>query len=482
MASELGTRAAELQKRLGKKATFEEAASELASIIRSSADASPTDRDALYQAASRAFTLLQTRYGDQCVGLWRAGERTLAAAVELCSQNSEDDARRAHLRGCLARAREVLAEDEQLEPRAAATAISAANGASTRRAAPFLFEGQLSHPAPAAPLSAGLALPDLLTRWDVLPFPHAAEALLAAARQADGAGGGSMEGGDAGHRGDGGQPPPVPAGARPVADSGPPQSSGGTSMPSGAGRVIGGGVAGGGGDPAGGVDGGGNSGGDEVEGDGEGGQQASPQGQEPPAALHPAQAGLDTPRAPRMPRTTSPENSGGDARGGAGAGPHGGGGGVASLQDLLGRRQGEDDLTFERRIMDQLWAMVTQDVIGGNRHDGDSPGLHEAILQSLAAAQALGPQSRPAAKSEVRALRVVEVNDAFLAQLGRDENGAGPECAVCKEPFVVGDADVQQMPCNTRHIFHSACLAPWLVCGSSCRCGGSWGSLLVAVG
>ncbi|CAA7394991.1 unnamed protein product [Spirodela intermedia] len=81
----------------------------------------------------------------------------------------------------------------------------------------------------------------------------------------------------------------------------------------------------------------------------------------------------------------------------------------------------------------------------------------EASLQEIGA----GPRRQPAASKEVVAnLPIINVTHEIIARLGRDT-----ECAVCRENLVIDDS-MQELPCN--HLFHPACLKPWLDEHNSC--------------
>jgi len=41
------------------------------------------------------------------------------------------------------------------------------------------------------------------------------------------------------------------------------------------------------------------------------------------------------------------------------------------------------------------------------------------------------------------------------------------QCSICTEVLRVGD-QVQQLPCHSSHLFHPACLAPWLSKSNAC--------------
>ena len=127
-------------------------------------------------------------------------------------------------------------------------------------------------------------------------------------------------------------------------------------------------------------------------------------------------------------------------------------------------------------------------------------GLEEALRASLEEEGALhGPP--PAAKAAVKALVRERLTAERLEQLG----GAGVQCSVCRsvprhvllfegvrldrkwldavrhiwympdfgscrrrrEELVAG-VEIQLMPCNDHHVYHPACLAPWLQEHNSC--------------
>ncbi|ONK66030.1 uncharacterized protein A4U43_C06F3450 [Asparagus officinalis] len=136
-----------LQKKLGKKQSFEEAVSSIRSLLRDHyASSSPSLRKSIYAAVSRVATVLQTRY--TAPGFWLAGLRLFEQAEGLTSDRSEKE----HLKKCIARAREHL-NDMESEPPA-----SNIRQPDSR----YLFEGHLTvQPEPAPP--AWLVAQNMLT-------------------------------------------------------------------------------------------------------------------------------------------------------------------------------------------------------------------------------------------------------------------------------------------------------------------------------
>lgn len=91
--------------------------------------------------------------------------------------------------------------------------------------------------------------------------------------------------------------------------------------------------------------------------------------------------------------------------------------------------------------------------------------LEEALIASLADAEGgVGATGAPAAsKHAVKSLVREQLTGQRLQQLG----GSGTECAVCREDLQVGE-QIQIMPCNSNHVYHPDCLAPWLKEHNSC--------------
>ncbi|KAI3920627.1 hypothetical protein MKW92_020988 [Papaver armeniacum] len=119
----------DLQKQIGKKQMFEEAVSNIKSLmIENYSSASPSLRKLIYTVVCRVATVLQTRY--TAPGFWFAGKELFEQAERLVTESSE----RQHLKSCIARAREHLHEKEN-QPE-----VSESNGGPSR----YLFEGHLT--------------------------------------------------------------------------------------------------------------------------------------------------------------------------------------------------------------------------------------------------------------------------------------------------------------------------------------------------
>ncbi|WOL17174.1 E3 ubiquitin-protein ligase [Canna indica] len=136
-----------LQRKLGKKQSFEEAVSSIASLVRSRyPSASPSLRRSMYSTVCRVATVLQTRY--TAPGFWLMGLRLFEEAENLVTEPSE----RENVKRCITRAREHLNEMESEVP------LSDRTPAESR----YLFEGHLTvEPEPAPP--AWLVAQNLLT-------------------------------------------------------------------------------------------------------------------------------------------------------------------------------------------------------------------------------------------------------------------------------------------------------------------------------
>ncbi|DBB00685.1 TPA: hypothetical protein ACH3X3_002358 [Trebouxia sp. C0006] len=98
-------------------------------------------------------------------------------------------------------------------------------------------------------------------------------------------------------------------------------------------------------------------------------------------------------------------------------------------------------------------------------HQAYTQRLEEALIASLADAEGANPAAGapPASKHAVKSLVREKLSGERLQQLG----GAGTQCAVCREDLQVGE-EVQIMPCNSNHVYHPNCLAPWLKAHNSC--------------
>ncbi|XP_008797364.1 E3 ubiquitin-protein ligase AIP2 [Phoenix dactylifera] len=136
-----------LQKKLGKKQSFEEAVSSISSLLRDRySSSSPSLRKSIYSTICRVATVLQTRY--TATGFWLAGLRLFEEAEGLVTESSEKE----HMKKCIARAREHLHEMESEIP------VSNRGPTDSR----YLFEGHLTvEPEPAPP--AWLVAQNLLT-------------------------------------------------------------------------------------------------------------------------------------------------------------------------------------------------------------------------------------------------------------------------------------------------------------------------------
>lgn len=134
-----------LQKKLGKKQSFEEAVSSIQSLVRDHyASSSPSLRQSIYSTVCRVATVLQSRY--TAPGFWLAGLRLFVLVEGMISEKSQKE----HLNKCIARAREHLHDVENEVP------------APRQPDSRYLFEGHLTvQPEPAPP--AWLVAQNLLT-------------------------------------------------------------------------------------------------------------------------------------------------------------------------------------------------------------------------------------------------------------------------------------------------------------------------------
>ncbi|PKA61172.1 E3 ubiquitin-protein ligase AIP2 [Apostasia shenzhenica] len=135
-----------LQRKLGKKQSFEEAVSSISNLLRERyCSASPSLRKSIYAAVCRVATILQTRY--TATGFWLAGLKLFKEAEKLVTDSMEKD----HLKKCIARAHEHLNDIENEVP-----------SSERRPESRYLFEGHLTvEPEPAPP--AWLVAQNLLT-------------------------------------------------------------------------------------------------------------------------------------------------------------------------------------------------------------------------------------------------------------------------------------------------------------------------------
>ncbi|KAK4776654.1 hypothetical protein SAY86_005342 [Trapa natans] len=82
------------------------------------------------------------------------------------------------------------------------------------------------------------------------------------------------------------------------------------------------------------------------------------------------------------------------------------------------------------------------------------PGLEE-LFDQLSTNGRRGPS--PATRSSIDAMPIVKISQRHLR--------SNSHCVVCLEKFEIG-LEARQMPCN--HLYHSACIIPWLVQHNSC--------------
>ncbi|CAL9768082.1 unnamed protein product [Musa acuminata subsp. burmannicoides] len=136
-----------LQRKLGKKQSFEEAVSSITSLVRSRySSASPSLRKSMYSTVCRVATVLQTRY--TAPGFWLLGLRLFEEVENLVTEPSEKQ----NMTKCIARAQENLNEME--------TEVTLSDRRTTESS--YLFEGHLTvDPEPALP--AWLVAQNLLT-------------------------------------------------------------------------------------------------------------------------------------------------------------------------------------------------------------------------------------------------------------------------------------------------------------------------------
>ncbi|XP_072992468.1 E3 ubiquitin-protein ligase AIP2 [Typha latifolia] len=136
-----------LQRKLGKKQSFEEAVSSLATLLRENySSSSPSIRKSIYSTVCRVATVLQTRY--TAPGFWLSGLRLFEEAENFVVESSEKE----HLKKCISRAREHLHERENEVPTVN----------NRQRDSRFLFEGHLTM-EPEPPPPAWLVAQNLLT-------------------------------------------------------------------------------------------------------------------------------------------------------------------------------------------------------------------------------------------------------------------------------------------------------------------------------
>ncbi|EOA31449.1 hypothetical protein CARUB_v10014632mg [Capsella rubella] len=85
---------------------------------------------------------------------------------------------------------------------------------------------------------------------------------------------------------------------------------------------------------------------------------------------------------------------------------------------------------------------------------GDQPTFEE-LFNRLSAQDRRGPP--PASPTAINSLQKIKIRQKHL--------GLDLCCPVCQDRFEIG-SDARKMPC--KHIYHSECIAPWLVQRNSC--------------
>lgn len=83
--------------------------------------------------------------------------------------------------------------------------------------------------------------------------------------------------------------------------------------------------------------------------------------------------------------------------------------------------------------------------------------LLDQLTQIEAGGLARARENPPASKASVESMPTVTIAASHV--------GADSHCAVCKEPFELGD-EAREMPCS--HIYHQDCILPWLALRNSC--------------
>eukprot|EP00252_Welwitschia_mirabilis_P005643 TRINITY_DN16145_c0_g1_i1.p1 TRINITY_DN16145_c0_g1~~TRINITY_DN16145_c0_g1_i1.p1 ORF type:complete len:333 (-),score=88.08 TRINITY_DN16145_c0_g1_i1:299-1297(-) len=135
-ASKMEETLRDLQKKLGKKQSFESAATSIASFIKENyACATPAEQDLMYTTVCRVATLLQSRYSASC--FWLAGLKVFEEAEKVFVRSSEMN----HIKNYISRVHSHLNENQQREEFPSNNSLD--------RDSRFLFEGQLTPEAPA---------------------------------------------------------------------------------------------------------------------------------------------------------------------------------------------------------------------------------------------------------------------------------------------------------------------------------------------
>jgi hypothetical protein len=95
----------------------------------------------------------------------------------------------------------------------------------------------------------------------------------------------------------------------------------------------------------------------------------------------------------------------------------------------------------------------------------DQPTSVYVLCRLTEDAQQSAPAVRPpASKRTVANLPIISLtNAAALDSIG----GPGTACPVCTEELQLQE-QVQQLPCDPKHVFHVECLKPWLQQDNSC--------------
>ncbi|KAK9819886.1 hypothetical protein WJX72_003607 [[Myrmecia] bisecta] len=137
----------DIRSRLAKRATFEQATSDLIALCCASGGLELAD--AVLEVVDRAFTLLKTRY--TAVPFWQSGRKLMRAAQVLATTTEQRSKLASYIHECDECLGDVPTSSDAGEPAAAA---AAARG--------YLFEGQLSTADEAPPRPRG-GLEDILS-------------------------------------------------------------------------------------------------------------------------------------------------------------------------------------------------------------------------------------------------------------------------------------------------------------------------------
>mmetsp|Transcript_16322 Transcript_16322/g.37261 ORF Transcript_16322/g.37261 Transcript_16322/m.37261 type:complete len:412 (-) Transcript_16322:30-1265(-) len=119
---------------------------------------------------------------------------------------------------------------------------------------------------------------------------------------------------------------------------------------------------------------------------------------------------------------------------------------------------GENQLSVQELMLNIAQFGLSADEGMSHENNPDDPELREAIERSLAETEGNPRLPPPASQKAMESLKTTR----YAGEMMQRQEAA---CAVCSEEYKHGE-DLLSMPCE--HVFHKACLLPWLKSTNSC--------------